>query len=202
MGGGPDSIDQPITKDLSYSLTGRRSNGVWDVRPVDILMVVETSRLPEVIDELTRENCTVLDVSLTPVDSFAALAEGCYYGSAPVSDVAVRLETRVVPFLASGPVQSNCCGLDRRVRCWSWGSSLLVDAYRFAEGVGYSCHRPMGDQGDGWWNGGSRIGGLAASGEVHHEDQRDHSRRTLHREGDSRVGRGFCGCICSHAAPF
>ena len=94
MGGGPDSIDQPITKDLSYSLTGRRSNGVWDVRPVDILMVVETARLPEVLDELTRENFfTVLDVALTPVDSFAALAEGCYYGSAPVSDVALRLET-------------------------------------------------------------------------------------------------------------
>ena len=94
MGGGPDSIDQPMTKDLSYSLTGRQSNGVWDVRPVDILMVVETARLPEVIDELTRENFfTVLDVSLTPVDSFAALAEGCYYGSAPVSDVALRLET-------------------------------------------------------------------------------------------------------------
>ena len=94
MGGGVDSLDQPIAKDFSYSLTGRQSNGVWDVRPVDILMVVETARLPEVIDELTRENFfTVLDVSLTPVDSFAALAEGCYYGSAPVSDVALRLET-------------------------------------------------------------------------------------------------------------
>ena len=40
--GGPNSLDQQITKDLSYSLTGRQSNGVWDVRPVDILMVVET----------------------------------------------------------------------------------------------------------------------------------------------------------------
>lgn len=94
MAGGANSLDQPITKDLSYSLTGRQSNGVWDVRPVDILMVVETARLPEVIDELTRKNFfTILDVSLTPVDSFSALAEGCYYGSAPVSDVALRLET-------------------------------------------------------------------------------------------------------------
>ena len=74
---------------------------------VDILMVVETARLPEVIDELTRENFfTVLDVSLTPVDSFAALAEGCYYGSAPVSDVALRLETRgSVPCIRTGPKQ-------------------------------------------------------------------------------------------------
>ena len=94
MAGGSGSLDQPIAKDLSYSLTGRKSNGVWDIRPVDILMVVETARLPEIIDELTRENFfTVLDVSLTPVDPFAALAEGCYYGSSPVSEVALRLET-------------------------------------------------------------------------------------------------------------
>lgn len=94
MPSGSESLDQPVSSDLSYSLTGRRSNGIWDVRPVDLLMVVETARLPEIIDALTRENFfTVLDVTLTPVDSFAALSEGCYYGSEPVSDVAIRLET-------------------------------------------------------------------------------------------------------------
>ena len=148
MGGGPDSLDQPMTKDLSYSLTGRQSNGVWDVRPVDILMVVETARLPEVIDELTRENFfTVLDISLTPVDSFAALAEGCYYGSAPVSDVAVRLETVWFRSLhqdrskatAAGSTDEFDAGVESQVSWW------MPTDLRKALGIPVS--DPMGDPG-------------------------------------------------------
>ena len=142
------SLDQPITKDLSYSLTGRQSNGVWDVRPVDILMVVETTRLPEVIDELTRENFfTVLDVSLTPVDSFAALAEGCYYGSAPVSDVALRLETVWFRSLhqdkskatSAGSTDEFDAGVGAQVSWW-----MPTD---LRKALGIPVTDPMGDQG-------------------------------------------------------
>jgi len=157
MGGGSDSLDQPMTKDLSYSLTGRQSNGVWDVRPVDILMVVETARLPEVIDELTRENFfTVLDVSLTPVDSFAALAEGCYYGSAPVSDVALRLETVWFRSLhqdrskatAAGSTDEFDAGVGSQVSWW-----MPTD---LRKALGIPVTDPMGDQG--------MDGGMAGSG--------------------------------------
>ena len=149
VGGGPDSLDQPINKDLSYSLTGRQSNGVWDVRPVDILMVVETARLPEIIDELTRENFfTVLDVSLTPLDSFAALAEGCYYGSAPVSDVAIRLETvwfrslhqdRSKAPAATGSTDDFNVGAEAQVSWW-----MPTD---LRKALGIPVTDPMGDQG-------------------------------------------------------
>ena len=148
MAGGSESLDQPISKDLSYSLTGRRTNGVWDVRPVDILMVVETERLPEVIDELTRENFfTVLDVSLTPVDSFAALAEGCYYGSAPVSDVSLRLETVWFRSLHQDRSQTSSpestdefdSGAGAQVAWW-----MPAD---LREALGIPVTDPMGDQG-------------------------------------------------------
>ena len=157
MGGGTNSLDQPITKDLSYSLTGRQSNGVWDVRPVDILMVVETARLPEVIDALTRENFfTVLDVSLTPVDSFAALAEGCYYGSAPVSDVALRLETVWFRSLhqdrsketAAGSSDEFGAGVGAQVSWW-----MPAD---LRKALGIPVNDPMGDQG--------MDGGMTGSG--------------------------------------
>ncbi len=148
MEGGSESLDQPISKDLSYSLTGRRSNGVWDVRPVDILMVVETARLPEIIDELTRENFfTVLDVSLTPVDSFAALTEGCYYGSAPVSDVALRLET--VWFRSLHQDRSKA-GSPESTDEFDQGAGAQVAWWMPAdlrEALGIPVTDPMGDQG-------------------------------------------------------
>ena len=157
MAGGPDSLEQPITKDLSYSLTGRKSNGVWDVRPVDILLVVDTARLPEVIDELTRENFfTVLDVSLTPVDSFAALAEGCYYGSAPVSEVALRLETVWFRSLhqdrsqgaGTGSTDEFDAGVEAQNSWW-----MPVD---LRKALGIPVTDPMGDQ--------SMDGGMTGSG--------------------------------------
>ncbi|MEC8353938.1 MAG: hypothetical protein VX001_00105 [Planctomycetota bacterium] len=146
--GGPNSLDQQITKDLSYSLTGRQSNGVWDVRPVDILMVVETARLPEVIDELTRKNFfTVLDVSLTPVDSFAALAEGCYYGSAPVSDVALRLETVWFRSLHHDKSKVTSAGSTDGFDAGSGGQVSWWMPADLRKALGIPVADPMGDQG-------------------------------------------------------
>ncbi len=148
MAGGSESLDQPISKDLSYSLTGRRSNGVWDVRPVDILMVVETERLPEVIDELTRENFfTVLDVSLTPVDSFAALAEGCYYGSAPVSDVSLRLETVWFRSLHQDRSQTSSAESTDEFDSEAGAQVAWWMPADLREALGIPVTDPMGDQG-------------------------------------------------------
>lgn len=81
-------------RDYAVSLTGRRSNGLYDVRVVTLDAVVETARLPELVDALARRNfMTVLDMTVEPADQFAAARDGYYYGNEPVSRVVMRVET-------------------------------------------------------------------------------------------------------------
>lgn len=80
--------------DYSVSFTGRVTNPLYDVRYVDMELVLDTARIPQVIDALARRNfMTVIDVRMTPADPYEAAAGGFFYGSDPVSNVSIRLET-------------------------------------------------------------------------------------------------------------
>lgn len=93
--GEPINPDAPLpAADFSKSFTGRSTNQLFDVINCDLRIVVETSAIPMVMDELAKRNfITVTDVRIRPVDSFVAAEEGYIYGAAPVSVVALRLET-------------------------------------------------------------------------------------------------------------
>lgn len=91
--GGPNPKAQ-IAFDYSASLTGRKSNSLYDVVYVDLDMSVETARLPQVIDALSRYNFfTVVALNVVPADSFEAARSGFIYGAAPVSEVSMTVET-------------------------------------------------------------------------------------------------------------
>jgi hypothetical protein len=80
--------------DYSASITGRTTNPLYDVIYVTLDLVVDTERLPAVIDALSQYNFfTVTSLSVRPEDSFAAAREGYIYGPAPVSEVHMVLET-------------------------------------------------------------------------------------------------------------
>lgn len=80
--------------DYSKSFTGRTTNQLFDIITCEVRLIVQTSAIPQVIDELAKRNfITVTDVKLRPVDSFAAAEEGFIYGAAPVSAVSLKLET-------------------------------------------------------------------------------------------------------------
>jgi hypothetical protein len=80
--------------DYSKSFTGRTTNQLFDIITCEVRLIVQTSAIPQVIDELAKRNfITVTDVKLRPVDSFAAAEEGYIYGAAPVSAVSLKLET-------------------------------------------------------------------------------------------------------------
>ncbi len=90
----PPNAANELQRDWSMSLTGRSSNELYDIRLVDLTVVAETARLPELFDALARRNfITVLDADVRPADPFAAVAAGFYYGSEPVSEVRLTLET-------------------------------------------------------------------------------------------------------------
>lgn len=93
---GPVSIDSSVeaARDYSRSFTGRKSNSIYDVRNVEVVLVVATEQLPALFDALAKRNfMTVLDLDLRPADPFEAAKQGYIYGTAPVSEATVVVET-------------------------------------------------------------------------------------------------------------
>lgn len=87
-------IAQTVNREYSKRYTGRVSNGVYDVRLVDVAFIAETSKLPAIFDALARQNfMTVTNVRLAPADPFAAARDGFLYGAEPVSQVSATIET-------------------------------------------------------------------------------------------------------------
>jgi hypothetical protein len=91
----PDvSMDVATQTDFNVSMTGRSSNALYDVRTIGVVLVVETSKLPVLVDALARENfMTITDLSLVPASAFAAAEYGYMFGAEPISRVTMQIET-------------------------------------------------------------------------------------------------------------
>ena len=88
------SMDVATTPDFSASLTGRKSNDLYDVRTVELRVVVETTKLTELVNALAQQNfITITNIALRPTSAFEAAEYGFVYGSQPVSTVDMTLET-------------------------------------------------------------------------------------------------------------
>ena len=87
-------MDAAIEQDFSFSITGRTSNELLDVRTVEVVLVVETESLPRFINSLSQVNfMTITNLSVAPVSPFLAAEEGYVYGKKPVSLVSMEVET-------------------------------------------------------------------------------------------------------------
>lgn len=90
----PANAAAEIRPDYGTSFTGRRSNGLYDVRFVQMDLVVETARLPQVIDAIARENFyTITNMTVTPANAYTAARDGFLYGSEPCLNVSIELES-------------------------------------------------------------------------------------------------------------
>jgi len=96
---GPSGNAQPPTREdesgtLAQSQTGRESGGLFDVFQVRIKMIVDTQRIPAILDGFSAYNFyTVIDLDLQPEDKFVALGDGYDFGSASVSELTLVLES-------------------------------------------------------------------------------------------------------------
>jgi hypothetical protein len=82
------------TLNFEFSITGRQTNPLYDVRRVELTIIVESERLPAVMDCLSTYNfITITGFQLEQADSFAALEEGYLYGAQPVSRITFTIET-------------------------------------------------------------------------------------------------------------
>jgi hypothetical protein len=83
-----------VPLDYGVSFTGRTDNALYDVRDVRLEIVVDTAKIPEVFDALARQNfMTVINAQVDEMDLFAAIRDGYFYGTAPVSLLTLDIET-------------------------------------------------------------------------------------------------------------
>ena len=83
-----------VPDDFSVSHTGRRSNHLYDVRHARLTVDVESRRLPELINALSRTNfMAVLMVTITDVDEHEMLRQGYLYGRTDVVQAELLIET-------------------------------------------------------------------------------------------------------------
>ena len=84
----------PVPHDFRSTMSGRITNPLYDVIDVELDVVVETARLPQVLDALAKYNfITVTEVHLQEIDPFDAAQGGYFYGAAPVCGAHLVLET-------------------------------------------------------------------------------------------------------------
>ena len=102
-GGAPDeeepaaAPDGVAPLDLQRSITGRYSskqNQLYDVRTVELDIVVASAKLPRLFDALARTNfMTVIDVDINEIDPWSDLRQGYYYGTDNVVRATLTIET-------------------------------------------------------------------------------------------------------------
>ena len=92
--GMPYDPSQEVSRDYSRSFSGRKTNPLYDVRLIRVELIVDTERLPEVLDAIARENfMTVIDMELVPLLGHEDLSLGYVYGRDPVSHIRLDIET-------------------------------------------------------------------------------------------------------------
>jgi hypothetical protein len=94
--GSPQQINPAtaIQTDYSVSLTGRRSNHLFDVRTVQLRLIVDSNRIYDVIDAISSYNfMSVLHLDLRSADPYQAARAGFFFGPSPVVELSLQVET-------------------------------------------------------------------------------------------------------------
>lgn len=92
--GGSINPSLPVPQDFAYRFTGRNTNALYDVFPVDLELIVDSTRIPEVLDAIAQENFfTITNLVIRPADPFVAASDGYMFGLAPVCHLELTVET-------------------------------------------------------------------------------------------------------------
>ncbi|MCX5659869.1 MAG: hypothetical protein NTW19_09125 [Planctomycetota bacterium] len=97
IGGVPkqDPPNTPIKAQFGPSVPfGRVSNSLYDIRHVNLSMIVDWHRLPEFFDNLSQANfMCVLKMDIKDVDEYEQIKEGYFYGKGDAVQVDMLVET-------------------------------------------------------------------------------------------------------------
>jgi hypothetical protein len=93
---GPDAASQVFEPRYFASPSGREAdwlNQLYDIRKVSISLVVDSARIPLVLDAASKQNLiSVVDLDIQPVDVWRDLEQGYYYGQDHVVRLDLELE--------------------------------------------------------------------------------------------------------------
>jgi len=95
----PKEIDnsdpnEPFESDFSDSISGRTSNGLYDIRDVNLSLIVDSNRIPALINAIQSTNLmTVVGSSMKTAPVLEHMAQGYYYGREPVVQLDLEIET-------------------------------------------------------------------------------------------------------------
>jgi len=93
----PSSNDDPsiaFEDNFSNSISGRTSNALYDVREVVLTLIVDSNRLPTLINAIQSTNfMTVTGCQMQSINVINHLRDGYYYGTDPVVQVELTIET-------------------------------------------------------------------------------------------------------------
>jgi hypothetical protein len=76
------ALREGVRPDRRISVTGRKSNPLYDVRHAEMSLIIDYNRLPELLNALSQINfMTLLDMKLFDVDEYEMFREGYYFGN-------------------------------------------------------------------------------------------------------------------------
>ncbi len=91
------AVPGSVPSDPSVSITGRDSspaNTMYDVRRLNVTVVVSSARITEFLDAITRTNfMSITGFDITAVDEWGDLRDGYYYGGESVVRATISIET-------------------------------------------------------------------------------------------------------------
>ncbi len=98
QGGFPEPVsqdtDQDIKDDFTISPTGRRCCSLYDVRHATLSLIVDSARIPEVVNAVGQVNfMTVINAEVSEVDEYVKLRAGYYFGNVDVIQLDLTIET-------------------------------------------------------------------------------------------------------------
>jgi len=93
--GAPIDPNAPVSlANYANSFQGWGSNQLYDVYKTTVTLVVETAKIPAVTNSFAQQNfIAITNIRIVPLDPFAAIQSGYFYGENPVSSVTLTLES-------------------------------------------------------------------------------------------------------------
>ncbi|QNN24206.1 hypothetical protein HED60_18665 [Planctomycetales bacterium ZRK34] len=83
-----------LPDDFAASISGRQSNPIYDVRHAVLTLIVDSKQIPKVLNSISTVNfMSVIGMSYTDVDEYAALREGYIYGACDAVQLDLTIET-------------------------------------------------------------------------------------------------------------
>ncbi|MBL1218788.1 MAG: hypothetical protein D8M59_15000 [Planctomycetes bacterium] len=85
---------KPLDRDYAQAISGRTTNGLYDVRRADVVLIVDSARFDRLIDAINSTNfMTVTNIEILRIEPREHLAQGFFYGNEPVVEAALEIET-------------------------------------------------------------------------------------------------------------